>query len=131
MLGINPGAVGTQRLPRLAGADLALEMCTDGKPIGAARAKAAGVVDEIITGDLRAGAIDFARARRGATRRTREISIDAAAAARAREACARKRAMLKASHGVRAPFAAIDAIEAAFTCPFPDGSLRERELFAE
>ena len=30
-----------------------------------------------------------------------------------------------------APFAAIDAIEAAFTSPFPDGSLRERELFAE
>src|SRR4029079_6201252 len=33
--------------------------------------------------------------------------------------------------GVRAPFAAIDAIEAALTLPFDQGSLRERELFAE
>jgi 3-hydroxyacyl-CoA dehydrogenase len=31
-LGIIPGAGGTQRLPRLAGAAMALEMCTEGKP---------------------------------------------------------------------------------------------------
>ena len=37
-LGIIPGAGGTQRLPRLCGPALALEMCTDGKPIAAARA---------------------------------------------------------------------------------------------
>ena len=41
-LGIIPGAGGTQRLPRLAGAALALEMCTDGKPVRAAKAHAAG-----------------------------------------------------------------------------------------
>ena len=35
MLGIIPGAGGTQRLPRLAGAKMALEMCTDGKPVPA------------------------------------------------------------------------------------------------
>jgi len=131
LLGIIPGAGGTQRLPRLAGAELALDMCTDGKPIGAARAKAAGIVDEILAGDLRAGAIQFAKARHGATRRTRDLAIDGDAAAQGREACARKRAALKGPRGVRAPFAAIDAIEAAFTLSFPDGSIRERELFAE
>ena len=36
MLGIIPGAGGTQRLPRLAGAKMALEMCTDGKPVAGA-----------------------------------------------------------------------------------------------
>src|SRR5262249_24553103 len=63
--------------------------------------------------------------------RTRDIAIDGDAAARGREACARKRAMLKAPRGVRAPFAAIDAIEAAFSLSFQEGSLRERELFAD
>src|SRR5687767_6944569 len=35
LLGIIPGARGTQRLPRLCGPKLALEMCTDGKPLSA------------------------------------------------------------------------------------------------
>ena len=56
LLGIIPGAGGTQRLPRLCGAELALEMSTDGKPVGAAKAKAAGIVDAIIDGDLLSGA---------------------------------------------------------------------------
>src|SRR4030095_2458492 len=41
LLGIIPGAGGTQRLPRLAGAKTALEMSTDGKPVPAAKAMAA------------------------------------------------------------------------------------------
>src|SRR6266487_3286063 len=57
LLGIIPGAGGTQRLPRLAGAELALTMCTDGKPVAAPKAKAAGMIDEVVEGDLRAGAI--------------------------------------------------------------------------
>src|SRR5438132_408216 len=43
MLGIIPGAGGTQRLPRLCGPALALEMCTDGKSISADGALAAGI----------------------------------------------------------------------------------------
>ena len=41
-LGVVPGAVGTQRLPRLIGAEKALRMFMDGKPVGAEDAKAAG-----------------------------------------------------------------------------------------
>ena len=37
LLGLIPGAGGTQRLPRLAGPAVALEMCTDGKPISATK----------------------------------------------------------------------------------------------
>ena len=40
-LGLLPGAGGTQRLPRLAGASLALRMMLDGKPIAATQALAA------------------------------------------------------------------------------------------
>jgi 3-hydroxyacyl-CoA dehydrogenase len=52
-LGIIPGAGGTQRLPRLCGVSLALEMCTDGKPVAANRAREGGIVDAVIDGDLR------------------------------------------------------------------------------
>src|SRR5919197_6618927 len=48
LLGIIPGAGGTQRLPRLCGAQLALEMCTGGKPVLAPRANAAGIVDHVV-----------------------------------------------------------------------------------
>lgn len=58
-LGIVPGAGGTQRLPRLIGARLALDMILSGAPITARDAKAKGLVDEIATGDLRASALAF------------------------------------------------------------------------
>src|SRR6266700_1584088 len=77
LLGIIPGAGGTQRLPRLAGAALALQVCTDGKPVPAARAKTAGMIDEIVDGDLIAGAIAFAQRKAAAheIRKGREIPI--------------------------------------------------------
>jgi 3-hydroxyacyl-CoA dehydrogenase len=46
-LGIIPGAEGTQRLPRLVGAEKALEMGLSGKPIGAPDALGSGLVDRI------------------------------------------------------------------------------------
>jgi 3-hydroxyacyl-CoA dehydrogenase len=133
LLGIIPGAGGTQRLPRLCGAELALQMATDGKPVTAAKAKAAGIIDEIVDGDLLKGAIAFARSRAGdhGIRKTREIAIDANASRAGVDACQRLRSSFKAPKGVRAPFAVIDGVEAAMTLPFDQGSLRERELFAD
>jgi 3-hydroxyacyl-CoA dehydrogenase len=130
-LGIIPGAGGTQRLPRLAGAAVAIEMCTDGKPLSASRARQAGIVDLIAKGDLLTEAITFAqeRAKAGERRRTRAIGFDEAARAAGLAACAQARAGLKP--GPPAPRAAIDAIEAALTLDFEAGSVRERELFAD
>jgi 3-hydroxyacyl-CoA dehydrogenase len=51
-LGIVPGAVGTQRLPRIVGAEKALAMFLDGRPVGADEARQLGLVDEIAEGDL-------------------------------------------------------------------------------
>ena len=59
-LGIFPGAAGTQRLPRVAGLDHALELIVLGEPIGATKALDYGIVDEIAEGDLLDGAIAFA-----------------------------------------------------------------------
>ena len=134
LLGIIPGAGGTQRLPRLAGAKMALEMATDGKPVPAPKAHAAGIIDQVVDGDLLAGAIVFAKAKaaRGEIRKSREIPIPPDAAAAGLAAADAVRASLrKTARGLRAPFAAVDAIEAGLRHGFDKGSERERELFAE
>jgi 3-hydroxyacyl-CoA dehydrogenase len=132
-LGIIPGAAGTQRLPRLAGVAKAVEMCTTGNPVKAAEALAFGIIDKIIDGDLLTGAIAFAR----------EVAVKAAPKTRERNgklgntaenvavfASARDNAATK-QRGLRAPLAAIDAIEAATTMPFAEGCLLEQKLFIE
>ena len=60
-LGLLPGAGGTQRLPRLVGPEKALQMIVTGDPIGASEARADGIIEEIVEGDLTAAATDFAR----------------------------------------------------------------------
>src|SRR6202453_1629163 len=129
-LGLIPGAGGTQRLPRLAGVPVALEMCVTGNPINAEDALKANIVDEIIDGDLLAGAIAFAQKVAGKpvpmTRaRTQNLGANAELFAAAREAAAKK------YRGLKAPQAAIDAIEAAAKMPFAEGCLEEQRLFME
>ena len=134
MLGLIPGAGGTQRLPRLAGAKMALEMCTDGKPVPAPKALAAGILDHIVADDLLSGAIAFAKdkATKHEIRKVREIVIGADEVKAGLEACEAMRASLKkTARGLRAPYAVVDAIEAGLKLPFDEGSVRERELFAD
>src|SRR5688572_2599119 len=75
-LGIIPGAEGTQRLPRLVGVEKAIEMCVTGKPIKAADALQAGLLDAIVDAPLVEGAVAFARAAAAAGRRTRAREED-------------------------------------------------------
>jgi 3-hydroxyacyl-CoA dehydrogenase len=132
-LGIIPGGEGTQRLPRLAGVEKALEMCVTGKPIPAADARSAGILDEVVEGDLTAAAVAFARRvmvrPRVATRDRRERLGDAAANA-ALFAAARNLARTTRRHQT-APPRAVDAIEAATTLTFEEGCRRERDIFLE
>jgi 3-hydroxyacyl-CoA dehydrogenase len=130
-LGIIPGAAGTQRLPRLAGVPKALEMCTDGNPIKAQEAVALGIADKIIEGDFLTGAVAFAREVSGkAAPKTRERNeklrgVDPAIFQASREQSRQK------SRGVRAPLAAIDAIEASTKLDFAAGCEEEARLFNE
>src|SRR5215510_9230664 len=132
-LGLIPGAGGTQRLPRLAGVAKAVEMCADGNPIKAPEALKLGVVDRLIEGDLRTGALAFAREVVGKPMpKTRERNQklgtpeqNAPIFAVARET-ARKKA-----RGLMAPLAAIDAVEAASKLPFDQGMATETKLFME
>lgn len=58
-LGLLPGAGGTQRLPRLVGPFIALEMCTSGKTISAQKAEQIGLIDEIIEVKNNANEVHF------------------------------------------------------------------------
>jgi 3-hydroxyacyl-CoA dehydrogenase len=132
-LGLIPGAGGTQRLPRLAGIAKALEMCVAGQPIGAAEAHAAGIVDEIVEGDLREGALAFARRIAGQPfRRTRDRDEKLHSPAEAAPLLDAARAKARqAFPGMQAPLAAVDAIEGALRLPFDEGLAAERRLFEE
>ena len=130
-LGIIPGAEGTQRLPRLVGVAAAIDMCVSGKPVKAPEALKLGLIDRIIEGDLRRGAIEFAREilTRASHPRTRERTdklgtpeTNAAIYAAGREQAAKIRRNMKA------PFAVIEAIEAAATLPWEQGIEKEREI---
>ena len=132
-LGIIPGAGGTQRLPRLVGVAKAVEMCAGGKPVSAREAAALGLIDRLIDGDLLAGAVAFAREVAGKPApKTRErmeklgTAVESAAIfAAARDAAGKKQ------RGLKAPMAAIDAVEAATRLPFEEGCQAEAKLFTE
>jgi 3-hydroxyacyl-CoA dehydrogenase len=122
-LGLLPGAGGTQRLPRLVGIARALEMMTSGKPIDAAAAHAAGLVDELADGDVVAAAMALARA--SGVRRVRDIVVapdDAALAAARAQAATRK---------LRGPvlLAIIDCVADAAGLPFDTAIALEAERF--
>lgn len=127
-LGLLPGAGGTQRLPRVAGIEAALQMCTSGTPISAADAAKVGLVDKVVDdADLVAAAIALAQeAIERGPRRSRDLPVkgDPAAIPAFREANARK------FKNLDAPEYNIQAIEAATRLSFDDGMAEERRLFA-
>ncbi len=134
-LGIIPGAEGTQRLPRLAGVEKAIEMCVSGKAVKAGDALAAGIIDAIVQGDLRSEAAAFARRvaeNGGPHRRTRELTVHVKAHGTLQEALAAGRELArKTKRNLIAPLKALEAIEAAASLPFDQGCTRERQLFQE
>jgi 3-hydroxyacyl-CoA dehydrogenase len=134
-VGIIPGAGGTQRLPRLVGAKAALDMITSGDFVRAPQAKALGIIDEIVEGDLREGALRFAEsaiARGTAGRRVRDNDAKIAEARANPGLFADYRAAAKRrARGQESPVRAVDAVEAAATLPFEQGLKRERAIFQE
>ncbi|MBV1917027.1 MAG: enoyl-CoA hydratase/isomerase family protein, partial [Sphingomonadaceae bacterium] len=130
-LGLIPGAGGTQRLPKVVGAQASLPMVAFGNPISAADAEKIGLVDRVVGEDsLEADAVAFAREIIGKTehpvssQRTDKITdVSALVFDDFRKANDRK---LK---GFAAPEAGIKALEAGVSLPFAEGLKREMELF--
>ena len=133
-LGIVPGAEGTQRLPRLVGLEKAIEMCVSGRPIKAKDALAAGLIDQLIEGDLATGAIAFARevALYDAHPKTRERrdKLPPREAVPAMISAGKEMARKTRRH-MEAPIRVIDALEAAVMLPFAEGCARERQISLE
>ncbi|MBI3043085.1 MAG: enoyl-CoA hydratase/isomerase family protein [Betaproteobacteria bacterium] len=124
-LGLLPGGGGTLRLPRLIGAEAAIEMMVTGEPADAARALDWGLVDEIARGDLRGAAIAYAHrliAERAPLRKAAELALDAASA---RAALERARANLPGDEARRlARNTILDVMEAGML--LPAGQVRKR-----
>ncbi len=128
-LGLLPGAGGTQRIPRIAGVKLALEMTAKGDPISAKKALDAGLIDKIVGEDsLEADAIAFARevaAKRPlprASEKTAQADPDAVAAFKKENA--------RRFRNFDAPAANIACVEKASDgSSFADGVAFEREQF--
>ena len=127
-LGLIPGAGGTQRLPRLVGIPKALEMIATGKPINAQDALANGLVDEIVPGDLKEGALAFIKkllAEGKGVRRTRDLNEKITGDFAPVFAFAKGQNM----RGFEAPLDAIQAVEAVTSMSFDDGILNEHRIF--
>ena len=127
-LGLLPGAGGTQRLPRVAGVELALEMTAKGDPIPANKALDAGLVDRLAGEDsLRADAVAYAREVAAARPLPRASENTATADASVFETFRKTNA--RRFRGFDAPAANIACVEKATQVPFAEGIAFEREQF--
>ncbi len=137
-LGLLPGAGGTQRTPRLIGAQAALEMMLSGRHLSAKEALSLGLVDQLAEGD----SADQARAAglrelqalletHAPVRRSRDgKGLADTAATQAAIAAARAEAGKK-SRGLFSPHKIIDAVEAATNLTFEEGLALERQFFLQ
>lgn len=128
-LGIVPGAGGTQRLPRVIGAEQAVEMITQGDLRRIETLAGTGLVDAIVSPDrLLAEAVAFARAKadtRSAPQRTSERPV-AGGVTKIRAYREKQRSRWR---GFDAPDAAAALVEQSLTLPFDQGMKAEREVY--
>jgi 3-hydroxyacyl-CoA dehydrogenase len=129
-LGLLPGAGGTQRLPRLIGAEAAVNMIASGTTLAAEKLRGTPLFDAFAEGELLDAALDFARRvvneKRG-LKRVRDLKVvmpnhDAFFQ------FARNSVKAVAGH-YPAPVSCVEAVAAAFDRPFAAGIKREHELF--
>lgn len=134
-LGLLPGASGTQRMPRITGAEPALDMMLSGKPSSVSAGRKMGVIDHIVNGDLRAEAKSYATKliKNGmGVRRTSERRDGFEDTVAYNKAITERRAALaQKARGQLAPFKIVDCVEMAMTTPFAEAMQRERAAFME
>ncbi|MFN2461421.1 MAG: 3-hydroxyacyl-CoA dehydrogenase NAD-binding domain-containing protein [Candidatus Velthaea sp.] len=136
-LGLIPGAGGTQRLPRLVGAEDALQLMLKGDSMGADDAKKKGIVDEIVDADPVGAAVELAgkpgtSAKRRVSARTPSLGIAGMALFATPFVVAQAHKMVPSEeNGGFAAHKLIDAVEASLELDFARGLAREHRLFDE
>ncbi|ATE64272.1 3-hydroxyacyl-CoA dehydrogenase NAD-binding domain-containing protein [Rhizorhabdus dicambivorans] len=133
-LGILPGLGGTQRLPRIVGARVALDLITSGRSIAAKEALELGVIDGIATEErLVDEAVAYAAARLAEGRPPVRVRDRDDRIAEARGDAALFETFLqnnaRAWRGQKAQPAIVEAVRAAVELPFEEGLKQERRLF--
>ena len=131
-LGLLPGAGGTQRLPRLIGPERALPLIVGGDFMPDEKARALGIVDRLVDGDIVDGAVAWARelADSGAPlRRIRDIATPKPASPAFFDDF--RKSIARRQRGFLAPFNIVECVRAAVELPFDEGMARERALFDE
>ncbi|XP_048753819.2 peroxisomal bifunctional enzyme-like [Ostrea edulis] len=130
-LGLLPGAGGTQRLSRLTGLQVAMEMIYSGRHVASKKAKEYGIIDEIVTGDLMTAALKYAESVQGRTLNERRLGHKAVPNTDSVEkyTSAAMAQVKKKYKGFEAPVACVQAVRASAELPYLEGMERERELF--
>ena len=129
-LGLLPGAGGTQRLPRAVGLETALNLIVSGSSMPAEKLAKTGLLDELIEGDLLAGAIAFAS--RVAAQRPLPVLRECSVAHPDPEAFVQfaRNSVAAVAKGYPAPLKCVEAVAASIK-PFAEGVAIERQLFIE
>ena len=126
-LGLIPGAGGTQRLPRLTGVDLALDVMTTGRQVGADEAAKMGVIDVVQDGAPLENGLAYVAAllAEGAPRRP----VSEIARPQAIDWDAAYDVILARGRGQIAPAKCVRAVQAGVERSFADGLAAERQIF--
>lgn len=126
-LGVIPGAGGTQRLPRLCGMPLAVDMVLGTERISDLKALEAGLLDRMNRSSVFESALEFAREIVGQPiPRSSDLSVAAFDQYNFEQ---RSQAILRRLEGQDAPHQAFRALQAAWQLPFIEGIALERKLF--
>jgi len=131
-LGLMPGAGGTQRLPRLIGAEAALNMIVSGNSVPSEQLKDSALFDAMFEQDLLPGAIAFADrvvSERRPLKRARDLKVSLANADGFFQFA--RNTVRAAAKNFPAPLKCVDAVAAAVTMPYEEGARFERELFLQ
>jgi 3-hydroxyacyl-CoA dehydrogenase len=131
-LGLIPGAGGTQRLPRLIGAEAALNMIVSGNSVPSEQLKDSGLFDEFFEKDLLPGAIAFAdkvASEKRPLKRVRDLRASLANADGFFQFA--RNTVRAAAKNFPAPLKCVDAVAAAVTMPYEEGARFERESFLQ
>lgn len=126
-LGLLPAAGGTQRLPRLVGAEQALRLMLTGAPIRAPEAMALGLVDRVVAENLGEAALAMAQENLK-PRPTADLPLRDMTGFQAAVTAAR---LADRGNPLTAPGRIIDCVEAAGLLPFAMGLALEETAFTD